>query len=101
MRLDYHPTLKSDSSYLNKPNVKSLAQSFALNHCFAAAEDAELCFTELHLVVVSLCAIVVFHHILSNGFRKACDAGRRMASCPEQGDSCSGRALRSKVVWIH
>lgn len=50
--------LKFDSSYLNKPNVKSFDQSFALNHCFAVAEAAWLSFTELYLVVVFMCAIV-------------------------------------------
>lgn len=50
--------LKFDSSYLNKPDVKSFDQSFALNHCFAVAEAAYLCFTELYLVVVFMCAIV-------------------------------------------
>lgn len=50
--------LKFDSSYLNKPNVKSFDHSFALNHCFAVAEAAYLCFTELYLVVVFMCAIV-------------------------------------------
>lgn len=32
--------LEFDSSYLNKPNVKSFDQLFGLNHCFAVAEAA-------------------------------------------------------------
>jgi len=58
MRLDYHPMLKVNSSYLNKPNVKSFDQSFALDHHFAVAGAAYLCFTELYLVVVFMCAIL-------------------------------------------
>ena len=50
--------LKSDSSYLNKPNVKYFDQLLALNHCLAVAGAAYLCFTELYLVAIFVCAIV-------------------------------------------